>query len=381
MEQRVSRRDFLKAHAKLMAGFAVAPLIAHEAFASKQSAKGDPLAPYTREARYYKKLDNKKVECALCPRKCRVGNRERGYCGVRENRDGRYYTLVYGNPCAVHVDPIEKKPFFHFLPGSDAFSLATAGCNLNCRYCQNWDISQSRPENVPCLSLSPKEAVAAAKGEHAASIVGTYSEPTIFFEYMLDIAKEARRQGLRAAMVSAGYINREPLEELCAHLDAIKIDLKAFDDEFYKKTCVGELTPVLESLKTIRKKGVWLEIVYLVIPTLNDGMAKIEEMCAWIKKNLGGGVPVHFTRFHPIYKLKNLPSTPVSTLEALCKTAKKAGLQFVYLGNVPGSPAEHTYCPKCGKKLIDRVGFTVRSKAIAGGACRYCKCRIPGIWS
>ena len=382
MAGRLSRRDFLCGNLQLMAGLSFLPLLpAFPALPAEPGSKsGNPLAPFTREARYYRKLPNKKVECLLCPRKCRVGNKERGYCGVRENQDGLYYTLVYGNPCAIHVDPIEKKPFFHFLSGSSAFSLSTAGCNLNCRYCQNWDISQSRPENVPSVSLPPADAVAAAKKEKCLSIVGTYAEPTIYFEYMCDIAKEAQKQKLRSAIVSSGYINREPLEEFCTHVDAIKIDLKSFDDDFYRKICVGELRPVLETLKTIKKKGVWLEIVYLVVPTLNDSVPKIKEMCEWIKKNLGCEVPLHFTRFHPIYKMKNLPATPTATMETIRKTAQSAGLKFVYLGNVPGNPGENTFCPHCKKRVIERIGFTIKKSSLVKGACKYCGYKLPGIW-
>lgn len=388
MDRDISRRDFLKDNLKLLAGLSTIPFThclspIHKEIKTTSlnpGSIGNLLAPYTREASHYKKLANKKVECTLCPRKCRVGNRERGYCGVRENQEGVYYTLVYGNPCAIHVDPIEKKPFFHFLPSSRAFSLSTAGCNLNCRYCQNWEISQSRPENVPAISLFPKDAVSRAKKEKSLSIVGTYAEPIIFFEYMRDIAKEARAKGIRSAMVSAGYINPEPLEELCTHLDAIKIDLKAFDDDFYRKICVGELKPVLESLKVIKKSGVWLEILYLVVPTLNDDLSKIKEMCEWIKKNLGCDVPVHFSRFHPIYKLKNLPKTPVKTLENIYKTAKQVGLNYVYMGNVPGNPGENTFCPLCKKILIERIGYTLRKNKIINGECKNCRHKIPGIW-
>jgi len=372
----ITRREFLKLPVYCAAGAAMSSLLPAQAVWA-----GTSLAPYTREARYYKKLPMKKVQCLLCPRECKVGNRERGYCGVRENQNGTYYTLVYGNPCSVHADPIEKKPFFHFLPGTKALSFSTAGCNLNCRFCQNWEISQARPENVKSISMPPKEAVAEAKRSGCMSIIGTYAEPIVYYEYMLDVAKEGKKAGLKTAMVSSGFIRPEPLIELCRYLDAVKIDLKAFDEEFYRRICVGELAPVLESLKIVAKAGVHLEIVNLVIPTLNDSAVKIKEMCEWIKKNLGNEVPVHFTRFHPIYKLNNLPGTPVKTLKNAQSAAMKAGLIFAYVGNVPGDPGENTICPGCKKVIIERMSYVVTKIAIKNGRCSYCNRAIPGVWS
>jgi pyruvate formate lyase activating enzyme len=373
----MTRRKFLKVTGALMAGLSCAPLINSSLLAAEG---GSALAPFTRTARYFEKLPGRKVRCTLCPRECRVGNRERGYCGVRENHDGEYYTLVYGNPCSVNVDPIEKKPFFHFLPGTRAFSLSTAGCNLNCRNCQNWEISQARPENVQSMALAPKAAVAEAQKCGCRSIVGTYTEPTVFFEYMLDIAKEAKKKKLCSAIVSAGYIKPDPLAELCRFIDAIKIDLKSFDNDFYRKICVGELSPVLESLKVIKRAGVSLEIVYLVIPTLNDSLQKIKEMSGWIKKELGSDVPLHFTRFFPIYKLKNLPGTPTATLDRARDCALQAGLRYVYVGNVPGDPGENTYCHHCKKLVIERMSYFIKKNCLVRGKCGSCGTRIPGFW-
>ncbi len=333
------------------------------------------------EAKYYKKLEHNEIECQLCPRKCKVGDRERGYCGVRENQKGGYYTLVHGLACSFHQDPIEKKPFFHFLPGTNAFSIATAGCNLNCKFCQNWEISQARPEQTYNIELSP-EAVAdyALKG-NSRSIAYTYTEPTVFYEYMLDCARAGRKKGIRSVMVSAGFIQPEPLVELCKELDAVKIDLKAFNEKYYQEICRGKLQPVLDCLKELKRIGVWYEIVYLMVPTLNDNMDDIRKMCAWMLKDLGTDVPVHFTRFTPLYLLKNLPPTPVSSLEQARKIALDSGLKFVYVGNVAGNEGESTYCPKCKKIVIGRYGFTITQMNLQKGKCKFCGEKIPGVWA
>lgn len=335
---------------------------------------------FIREAKYYEKIEKGRIKCILCPRECKVGNLERGYCGVKENRDGKYYTLVYGNPCSINVDPIEKKPLFHFLPGSNAFSLSTAGCNMNCKYCQNWGISQSRPEQTRNYDLMPEAVIINTKGSNSPVIACTYAEPVIFYEYMTDIAKIARKNGVKTVMISAGFINPEPLKELCKHLDAIKIDLKAFTEKFYKEICNSELKPVLKSLEIIKNTGIWLEIVYLVVPTLNDDEKSVRNMCLWIKKNIGDNVPLHFTRFYPNYKLKNLFPTPINTLDRLRNIAISSGLKYVYTGNVPGSTGENTYCHKCKKIIIKRKGFFVEENNIVQSKCKFCNVRIPGVW-
>jgi pyruvate formate lyase activating enzyme len=335
----------------------------------------------TEEARYYKKLKDLVVECELCPRSCKVADRERGYCGVRENREGKYFTLVYSRPCSLNIDPIEKKPFFHFLPGTTAFSMATAGCNVNCKFCQNWDISQVRPEQTRNYYLPPEELVDLAVRYKAPTIAYTYSEPIIFYEYMYDTAKLGHTKGIRSVMISGGYIKEKPLIDLVKHMDAVKIDLKAFTEKYYEEVCHGELKPILDCLVTLKKEGIWTEIVYLVVPTLNDREDEIDDMSAWILDNLGPDVPVHFTRFHPMYLLKNLPSTPVKTLEMARRTALKKGLNFVYIGNVPGHEGENTYCPQCGKVLIKRTGFSILSNDVVSGKCKHCGKTIPGVWS
>jgi pyruvate formate lyase activating enzyme len=332
-------------------------------------------------ARFYRKLPGKRVECQLCPKLCRVDDTERGFCGVRENHGGEYRTLVYGRPCAVNVDPIEKKPLFHFLPGSQTFSLATAGCNMDCKACQNWQISQSRPEQVRSYDMPPEKVVETSLRHGSKIISFTYTEPTVFLEYVLDTARLARKRGLRSCMVSSGNIEVAPLKEACQALDAIKIDLKSFREDTYVKTCKGQLKPILRSIETIKKQGRHLELVYLVIPTVNDGEQEVRQMCRWVKRTIGAGVPVHLTRFHPDYQLKHLPPTPYSTLKRCFDIATAEGLQYAYVGNLPGARGEDTSCPGCRRKLIERVGFTVRSNAIKDGKCPGCGTRIPGVWS
>jgi len=357
----------------------------HAPFAVAEAATTEPLEDSTGfplvEARHYKKLDEQKIECGLCPQQCRVANLERGTCGVRENRDGTYYTLVYGRVCSVHPDPIEKKPLFHFLPGTTAFSIATAGCNMECIFCQNWQISQFRPEQVNAQHIPPELCATLAKRANCASIAYTYSEPVIFYEYMYDCAVEGHKHDVRSVMISNGYIQREPMAELCPVLDAVKIDLKSFTEKFYRESCHGELKPVLDTLMLLKEKKMWLELVVLVVPTLNDSRAEFEDMCQWVVKELGPDVPVHFTQFHPTYKLRNLPRTPVKTLETARKIAMDAGIHFAYAGNVPGHPGENTYCPKCNTLLIRRLGYVVLEMNIVNGKCPSCSTPIPGVWA
>ncbi len=334
-----------------------------------------------REASWYKKLEHLKVECGLCPQGCIVADAERGTCGVRENRAGTYYTLVHGLACSVHVDPVEKKPFFHVLPGEMALSYATAGCNVECKFCQNWEISQFRPEQVASWYLPPDALIRVAQQQGATMTAATYSEPTVFWEYVRDSAVAARKADIRPLVVSNGYIKPEPLREVLPLLEAYKVDLKAMTEDFYVKQVRGHLKPVLEALEIIKKAGTWLEIVVLLIPGLNDSEAEAIRLARWVKTNLGPEVPVHFTRFHPTYLLKNLPPTPVITLERAWRAAKAQGLHFVYLGNVPGHPGENTVCPGCDQIVIHRVGFNVIKNRLKKGACPDCGREIPGIWS
>ena len=372
------RRSFLKC--ALASGAALrAGEFASPAAAADWQPSAD--AQFTLEARFYQKLDNRRIRCKLCPRECVVGDKERGYCGVRENRGGTYFTLVHSRVCAAHIDPIEKKPLFHYLPGTMAFSIATAGCNVNCKFCQNWDISQSRPEEIPAQYLSPHQAADVAQRYNCPTVAFTYSEPVVFAEYAMDTADAAHAAGVRSVVISNGYMQHDSLVAAYGKMDAVKIDLKAFSESYYAKVVTGQLKPVLDSLVTLRKMGKWTEIVYLVVPTLNDDDAEFRGLAAWIKANLGCDVPLHFTQFHPEYLLKNLPITPVPTLERARQIAMAEGLHYVYIGNVPGHPAQNTYCPQCGKMLVERVGFTAREVRIRkDSTCPYCGHRIPGIW-
>ncbi len=334
-----------------------------------------------KEALFYQKLENKAVQCRLCPRNCFIPDGGRGFCGVRENRDGTLYTLSYAKSVAMHIDPIEKKPLFHFLPSSTAFSIATAGCNLRCKFCQNWEISQKRPEEVDYAYLKPQDLVRRAKESGSPVIAYTYTEPTIFYEYMLETAKLARAQGIKNIMHSAGYINEEPLRQLAKYIDAANIDLKGFSNDYYSKMSEATLEPVLKALKILKEEGVHLEITNLVLPGYNDGPEAIREMCLWIKENLGSDVPVHFSRFFPMYKLISLNPTPVETLGNARKIALDCGLKYVYIGNVAGHAGENTYCPKCKNTLIERRGYFVLQNNIKDGKCKFCQEKIAGVWN
>ncbi len=332
-----------------------------------------------KEASYYQSLGSGVVECNLCPHQCVLASGERGLCRVRENIQGKLYSLVYNKPVSIHLDPIEKKPLFHFLPGTATYSVATVGCNLRCLYCQNWEISQSFPEDAKSVNRTPEQLVAEALALGAQSIAYTYSEPTVFYEYMTETAKLAREKGLKNVVISAGYINPEPLKELCKYVDAIKIDLKAFNNDFYKRIVGGKLEPVLRSLKVIKEQGVWLEIVYLVIPGENDNSEEIKNMAQWIKENLGENVPLHFSRFHPTYKLINLPSTPEATVRKLRQIAIDEGLKYVYTGNLGDWETESTYCPGSQEIAIKRQGFFIVEDNIQNGICSNGEI-IPGVW-
>jgi pyruvate formate lyase activating enzyme len=333
------------------------------------------------EALFWEKLDQNRVKCVLCPRECEVADVERGYCGVRENRGGDYQTLVYGALCSANIDPIEKKPLFHYLQGTKAFSIETAGCNIECKFCQNWQISQFRPEQVPSTLVSPERLISVCKARYSPTIAYTYSEPVIFYEYMHDTAALAREHGIGSVIISNGYIQEKPLRQLCKQLTGVKIDFKAFTEKFYRESCAGELKPVLRVMELLKEIGIWFEMVVLVIPTLNDSPDEIKQMSQWVMKHLGPDVPMHFTRFHPTYRITNLPRTPISTLERCREIAMGEGLHYVYAGNVPMHPGENTYCHGCGNELIRRVGFRVKSNRITGGKCPKCDTAIPGVWS
>ncbi len=321
------------------------------------------------------------IRCQKCPHGCLLGPNETGFCRNRVNVDGKLYTIAYGDPCAVHIDPIEKKPLFHFLPSSRAFSIAVAGCNLRCLNCQNWEISQFSPKETTNVDLMPDKVVEECVANRCESIAYTYSEPNTFYEYAYDTAVLARKSGIRNVWKSSGYINEIPLRKLCKVLDAANIDLKGFDNDVYLKLNGVRLGPVLQTLKIFREENVWLEITNLVVPTWTDNLDVIKKMCDWLASNGFENSPLHFSRFTPLYKLNQLPLTPVSTLDKALDIAQKAGLHFVYIGNVPAHQAENTYCPNCRKIVIGRRGFSILSNHIIDGKCSYCGAKIPGVWA
>jgi|YelNatPaOPRAMG01_1025707.scaffolds.fasta_scaffold01893_20 pyruvate formate lyase activating enzyme len=332
-----------------------------------------------REAMFYEKIDHG-VLCKLCPRHCYLPEGFRGKCRVRINRGDKLYAMSYAKPAAINIDPIEKKPVFHLKPGSWSFSLATKGCNLRCAFCQNWALSQFNPEEKDQQIIMPQQIVELAKKNNCASISYTYSEPVIFYEYVYDIAKIAKEQGIYNVLVSGGYIEKEPLIKLLPYLDIVKIDLKGFNNNFYKKIVGCELKYILNTLKIAKQYGKIVEVVNLVVPGLNDNMEEIKNMCNWIVKELGPDTPVFFSRFYPNYLLTNLPATNIETLETAHNIAKQYGLFYVYLGNVPGHKYEHTYCPNCGKIVVERYGYTILNVNIKDGKCIFCGHKITGIW-
>ena len=334
------------------------------------------------EAKFYEKLSGGRIQCNLCPNRCILAPGQRGICKVRENRDGKLYSLVYGKPISINVDPIEKKPFYHFLPTTRAYSLSTVGCNLSCKFCQNWNISQRFPEDVNPMEKSPEEVVQEALDAEAETIAFTYNEPTVWYEYMYDIAKLAKERDLKTVMISAGYINPEPFNELLEVLDAVRIDLKGFTEEYYQEIVGGKLEPVLESLKIAYQSGTWLEIINLIVPGKNDSESEIRAMCQWIKDNLSEDVPLHFLRFEPRYKMQNLPQTPIETLKKAREIAQEVGLNYVYAGNVPEYiEGNTTFCPDNDESLIIRKGFFVtENKVDENGQNPICPSKIPGVW-
>ncbi|MDI7260226.1 MAG: AmmeMemoRadiSam system radical SAM enzyme [Thermodesulfobacteriota bacterium] len=338
---------------------------------------GTPL----REAMFYANLDGQSVQCLLCPRECVISDGKRGFCRNRENKRGKLYSMVYGKPCVVDIGPIEKAPLYHFAPGHSRLCLTCASCNLRCKYCQNWHLSQRSLEELNHYSYSPEAIVQEAKRHKLSSISFTYTEPTVYYEYLYDISVIARQAGIKTSIVSNGYIRLEPLLKLLAILDAVKIDLKGFSEIFYEEVCSATLKPVLESLITVKKEKVWLEIVNLVIPTLNDDPKMIDEMSRWIKENLGPDVPLHFTRFFPNYKLNHLSPTPISTLESAYDIARKNGLKYVYIGNVPSHIRNSTFCPSCHRRVIQRAHFDILEMNLVNGKCEFCNFSLQGKWA
>lgn len=335
-----------------------------------------------KEALFYKKLKNKIVQCQLCPHFCVIKEGKRGKCGVRENQKGKLFSLVYAKPCSVAVDAIEKKPLFHFYPGTQCLSIATVGCNLFCMFCQNWEISH--PEKIDFESfeiVSPKKIVEICKQNNLPGIAYTYTEPAAYTEYALDCMKLAKKQGLYNVWVSNGYINPKPAEKISKYLDAINVDLKG-DIKFYQKLCgIPNENAIHEALKIYKKNKVWIEITNLIIPGYNDKPEQIENLVLWVRENLGKETPIHFSRFYPCYKLTNVEPTSVEILEKAVKIAEEIGMIYVYMGNVYPHEKENTFCPKCKKLLIKRRLFSIIENNLKQGRCKYCDEKIDGVWA
>lgn len=370
----MNKREFLKQGLAATGAIAFSPIMG---FPGETSEK---LWKWSKEGLYWSPTP-RGTKCLICPNECIIKEGESGLCHNRINRDGKIYSIAYGNPCAVNVDPIEKKPFNHFLPGTKAFSIGTAGCNLACLNCQNWTISQVSPKETRNYDLMPDKLIADTIASKCPSIAYTYSEPVSFYEYTFDSARLARQEGIRNVLVTGGYINDEPLRNLLKYIDAARVDLKSFSNDIYLKLSAGALDPVLNTLKTISGLGVWLEIINLVIPGWTDNPDMIKRMCNWLAENGLAHTPLHFSRFHPDYKLTQLSSTPIAVLTQARDIALSAGIKYVYIGNVPGLDAENTYCPKCREMVIERKGFTILQKNLEKGACKKCGEKIPGVWS
>ena len=330
---------------------------------------------------WFSDLGQGNIRCTLCPRQCTLADGERSFCRVRENRGGTGYTLAHGNPALLQEDPIERKPFFHVLPSSRALSISTAGCNLECKFCEVWDMALEHPENVYAHDMPPEKVIELAERSGVGSVSYAFGEPVIFFEYMAEVAALAREADLLNLLHTAAYIRPEPLEALLGTIDAVNVDLKGFEEAFYRDVTGGELGPVLDALVMLKDAGVHIEITNLLIPSLNDDMEQVRNMCEWIAGKLGPGVPLHFTRFYPLYKLSELPRTPVSTLEQARSIALETGLHFVYIARVTGHEGEDTFCPGCGEKIIDRMGFVIAEIRMEKGRCAHCGTGIPGLWT
>jgi pyruvate formate lyase activating enzyme len=332
------------------------------------------------EAGWWEAEPSGRVHCYLCPRHCHLHVGQAGFCFIRVNRGGKLYSLGYGSPAALQIDPIEKKPLSHFLPGSRVFSMGTAGCNMGCFFCQNWDISKSRQDQVRSQRVAPEDVPLLALEHGCESIAFTYNEPTIWGEYVIDICRAAKDHGLKTVMVSNGYITREAFHDIYDHIDAANIDLKAFTETFYGKITLTHLQPVLDTLQWLKNEtSVWFEITNLLIPTLNDGAEEIGKLSEWVMQHLGPDVPLHFTAFHPDFKLQDKPRTPPETLHRARKTARDAGLNYVYEGNI-FSEGANTHCPSCGELLIRRSWHNVLKNNMKNGACPSCGLAIPGVW-
>jgi len=376
MKISLSRKKFLRYLFRFNAGLAL-----YNKFLLPQTI---PASGYSGQiqAEHWESLSDNKIRCLLCPNKCILSPGQNGLCYSRGNRNGVHYSLVYGLPAIIAQDTIEKSPLYHFYPGISAFSIATSGCNLSCQFCQNWQYSQTGPENVKNFILSPEEVIKKAKKFSIQSINFFYTEPTIYFEYVKAIARLAKKEKLKTVCVTAGYINDKPLGELIELIDAFVFGLKGFDENFYQKYIGCGLEHIKRSLKQLAesKNRIWFEIVNLLVPTLNDNMSTVTEMCSWLAEEVGVNVPLHFTRFEPKHILSELPPTPISTIKKAYSIAKSAGIKHVYIGNLPGHDESNTMCPGCGKTVIERLNFSIIKNIVKRGKCPFCQYQIEGVW-
>jgi pyruvate formate lyase activating enzyme len=370
----ISKREFLKKSLTFSTGIVCFPCNAIlSEMLSWQEDIFKKIASYQEETA-------RGIMCGICPNECVLKEGELSKCNNRRVHNSRLYTMAYGNPCSVNADPIEKKPLYHFLPGSKAYSIATAGCNLVCLNCQNWTISQTSPDKTRNYDLMPERVVEECILNSCSSIAYTYSEPVTFYEYVYDTAVIAKSKGIKNVIKSNGYINPEPLKKLCSVIDGANIDLKAFNESTYLKLTGGKLQPVLESLKVYKDMGVWLEITNLVVPTWSDNTDEIRKMCKWLSDNGFGNTPLHFSRFFPLHKLEQLPPTPVDLLNLAAQIATEEGLKYVYTGNAPGNELSDTKCPSCNSIIVEREGYRIKSNTIKSGKCNKCGSKIDGVW-
>jgi pyruvate formate lyase activating enzyme len=386
----ITRREFLRRGA--LAGLGLGLAAPAGLSGCSQETAGPPSTPTVEripsrtpmplhEMRFYRTLAEGRAQCEVCFRRCVIRPDGTGFCGNVQNFGGRCYSLAYGLPCALDTDPIEKEPAFHVLPGATIFCTATAGCNYRCKFCQNWEFAQQTLSQVLSTPATPEEVVAAALEQGCQAVSFTYNDPIVFYDYMFDIAQLAQERGLKSLLHTNGSLTPKAMRALLQVMDAIVVDLKGFTNEFYQRVTKAELMPVLDGLRIVSETGTHLELVHLIVPTLNDDPDDIRRMCEWTAGNLGDQVPVHFIRFFPAYRLQRLPPTPVETLEQAIAIADDVGLQYVYIGNVPGHERNSTFCPNCGRRIVERVYFFVTSLDVEDGRCGFCGHAIPGVWA
>jgi len=332
-------------------------------------------------AKWWEPTDGGKILCTLCPRYCKIGDGQPGFCYIRQNIDGKLYSIGYGRPTGFAIDPVEKKPLNHFLPGSTILSFGTAGCNLGCKFCQNWSMSKAKLDDDNSLDVSPEGVVELAKNYRTPSIAYTYNDPTIFGEYVINISKIAREEGIKSVMVTAGYIDKEARKDVYKYIDAANVDLKGFTERFYWKNTYSHLNDVLDTLIWLKNEtDVWFEITTLLIPDENDSPEEVRQECDWILKNLGDNIPLHFTAFHPDFRMLDKEKTPERTLTSARKIAIDSGIKYCYVGNIHNKEGQTTYCPNCNEKLIKRDWHSVISNKIKNGCCTACGEKIDGVY-